>query len=137
VAVTAVVLVLPFLALGLVGRLLWGRLIHPVDILLAVVLCTITGSLMIGERPSRTRHHDRATSLWPPAPLSFGESPHHLHHADPTSARHGVDRGRLGPSAAVIRLLERLGRLHDARRRRRTGSRPVVPDVKHPIMQGS
>ncbi|MFS4092427.1 hypothetical protein [Streptomyces sp. AF1A] len=38
-------------ALGLVGRLLRGRLTHTVDILLAVVLCTIktiTGSRMIG-----------------------------------------------------------------------------------------
>ncbi|MER5529340.1 hypothetical protein ABT075_32945 [Streptomyces sp. NPDC002677] len=29
VAVTAVIVVLPFVALGLPGRLLWGRLIHP------------------------------------------------------------------------------------------------------------
>ncbi|MGY0060604.1 hypothetical protein ACWY4P_29370 [Streptomyces sp. LZ34] len=43
VAVTAVIVVLPFVALGLVGWLLWGRLIHPADILLAVVLHTFTG----------------------------------------------------------------------------------------------
>ncbi|MFE6359862.1 hypothetical protein ACFVP3_07635 [Streptomyces sp. NPDC057806] len=71
---------------------------------------------LIGERPFRTRRHDRATNLWPPALLSFGESWHNLHYADPTSARHGVDRGQLDPSAAVIRLLERLGRVHDVRR---------------------
>jgi stearoyl-CoA desaturase (delta-9 desaturase) len=68
---------------------------------------------MIGDRPFRTRRHDRATNLWPLALLSFGESRHNLHHADPTSARHGVDRGRLDPSAAVIRLLERLGWVYD------------------------
>ncbi|GHE73445.1 hypothetical protein GCM10017771_97190 [Streptomyces capitiformicae] len=28
---------------------------------------------------------------------------------------HGVDRGQLDPSAAVIRLLERLGWVHDVR----------------------
>ncbi|MFE5894461.1 acyl-CoA desaturase [Streptomyces sp. NPDC056468] len=70
---------------------------------------------LIGERPFRTRRHDRATYLWPLALLSFGESWHNLHHADPTCARHGVDRGQLDPSAAVIRLLERLGWVHDVR----------------------
>ncbi|MEU7686532.1 acyl-CoA desaturase, partial [Streptomyces spectabilis] len=43
------------------------------------------------------------------------ESWHNLHHADPTSARHGVDRGQIDPSAAAIRLLERLGWVHDVR----------------------
>ena len=70
---------------------------------------------LIGERPFRTRRHDRATNLWPLALLSFGESRHNLHHADPTSARHGVDRGQFDPSAAVIRFLERLGWVHDVR----------------------
>ncbi|MEU7430509.1 fatty acid desaturase [Streptomyces sioyaensis] len=64
---------------------------------------------VIGERPFRTRRHDRATNLWPLALLSFGESWHNLHHADPTCARHGVDRGQVDVSAAVIRLFERLG----------------------------
>ncbi|WP_455567677.1 acyl-CoA desaturase [Streptomyces celluloflavus] len=70
---------------------------------------------VIGERPFRTRRHDRATNLWPLALLSFGESWHNLHHADPTCARHGVDRGQLDPSAAVIRLFERLGWVRDVR----------------------
>ncbi|MGW1728633.1 acyl-CoA desaturase [Streptomyces sp. NPDC002306] len=70
---------------------------------------------VLGSRPFRTRRHDRATNLWPLALLSFGESWHNLHHADPTSARHGVDRGQIDPSAAVIRLLERLGWVSDVR----------------------
>jgi hypothetical protein len=70
---------------------------------------------VIGEHRFRTRRPDRATNLWPLALLSFGESWHSLHHADPTCARRGVDRGRLGPSAAVIRLFERLGRARDVR----------------------
>ncbi|MFG2224553.1 acyl-CoA desaturase [Streptomyces sp. NPDC048644] len=70
---------------------------------------------VIGERPFRTRRHDRATNLWPLALLSFGESWHNLHHADPTCARHGVDRGQLDPSAAVIRLFERCGWVWDVR----------------------
>ncbi|MFF4950850.1 acyl-CoA desaturase [Streptomyces chattanoogensis] len=64
---------------------------------------------VIGERPFRTRRHDRATNLWPLALLSFGESWHNLHHADPTCARHGVDRGQIDVSAALIRLFERAG----------------------------
>lgn len=43
VTVTAVIVVAPFLALGLAGWLLWGSLIHPADILLALVLYTVTG----------------------------------------------------------------------------------------------
>ncbi|WP_328422413.1 hypothetical protein [Streptomyces sp. NBC_00443] len=43
VTVTAVIVVLPFVALGLLGRLLWGSLIHPAGIVLTVVLYTITG----------------------------------------------------------------------------------------------
>lgn len=70
---------------------------------------------LVGERPFRARRYDRATNLWPLALLSFGESWHNLHHADPTRARHGVDRGRLDPSGAVIRLLERLGWVYDVR----------------------
>lgn len=41
--ITALIVFLPFLALGLVSWLLWGRLIHPVDVLLATVLYTVTG----------------------------------------------------------------------------------------------
>ncbi|MFG2140353.1 acyl-CoA desaturase [Streptomyces sp. NPDC048650] len=70
---------------------------------------------LIGERPFRTRRHDRATNLWPLALLSFGESWHNLHHADPTCARHGVDRGQVDLSAALIRLFERAGWVRDVR----------------------
>ena len=60
-----------------------------------------------GNRPFRSR--DKATNCWPLAVLSMGESWHNLHHADPTCARHGVDRGQLDSTAVVIRGLERLG----------------------------
>jgi len=62
---------------------------------------------MIGERPFSAR--DRSANFWPLALLSFGESWHNLHHADPTSARHGVLRGQLDISARVIWFLERFG----------------------------
>jgi stearoyl-CoA desaturase (delta-9 desaturase) len=37
------------------------------------------------------------------------------HHADPTSARHGVLRGQIDMSARVIRIFEQLGWAHDVR----------------------
>ncbi len=64
---------------------------------------------VVGERPFATRKYDRATNLWPLALLSFGESWHNGHHADPSCARHGRGRWQADPSAAVIRTFERLG----------------------------
>jgi len=68
---------------------------------------------MIGDRP--WTHRDRSTNFWPLATLSFGESWHNLHHADPTCARHGVGRGQIDVSARVIAILERLGWADDIR----------------------
>jgi stearoyl-CoA desaturase (delta-9 desaturase) len=62
---------------------------------------------MIGERPFRSR--DKAANFWPLAILSFGESWHNSHHADPTCARHGVLRGQLDISARIIWAFEKLG----------------------------
>ncbi|WP_433129327.1 acyl-CoA desaturase [Micromonospora sp. CA-240977] len=62
-----------------------------------------------GERPFAMRQGDRASNFWPLAILSFGESWHNLHHADPTSARHGVLRGQVDISARVIWLFEKVG----------------------------
>jgi stearoyl-CoA desaturase (delta-9 desaturase) len=39
----------------------------------------------------------------------MGESWHNLHHAYPSSARHGVGRGQLDSSAALIGVFERFG----------------------------
>lgn len=62
---------------------------------------------MIGERPFSSR--DRSANFWPLALLSFGESWHNLHHADPTCARHGVLRGQIDISARTIWLFEKFG----------------------------
>ncbi|PBC70295.1 stearoyl-CoA desaturase (delta-9 desaturase) [Streptomyces sp. TLI_235] len=94
--------------------LIWAGLIR-VALLQHVTWSVNSLCHMIGRRPFRTRRHDRATNLWPLALLSFGESWHNLHHADPTCARHGVDRGQIDPTAAVIHLLERTGWVHDVR----------------------
>jgi stearoyl-CoA desaturase (Delta-9 desaturase) len=65
---------------------------------------------MFGARPFRTRDH--STNFAPLAILSMGEAWHNNHHAFPTLARHGVDRGQLDGSAALIRLFERAGWAH-------------------------
>ncbi|MFH8464929.1 acyl-CoA desaturase [Streptomyces sp. NPDC017991] len=94
--------------------LLWAGLVR-IALLHHVTWSVNSLCHVIGHRPFRTRRHDRATNLWPLALLSFGESWHNLHHADPTSARHGVDRGQLDPSAAVIRAFELIGWVSDVR----------------------
>ncbi len=66
-----------------------------------------------GERPFVTR--DRAVNVWWLAVVSGGESWHNLHHADPTCARHGVDKGQVDSSAVLIRGFEKLGWAHDVR----------------------
>ena len=68
---------------------------------------------MIGDRPFRSR--DRAANFWPLAILSFGESWHNSHHADPTCARHGVRRGQVDISARMIWLFEKCGWVSDVR----------------------
>ncbi|WP_054055702.1 acyl-CoA desaturase [Alloactinosynnema sp. L-07] len=62
---------------------------------------------MLGERPFDAR--DKSTNFWPLAVASMGESWHNSHHADPTCARHGVQRGQVDISARVIWALEKLG----------------------------
>jgi stearoyl-CoA desaturase (delta-9 desaturase) len=67
----------------------------------------------LGERPFRSR--DKSGNVWWLAVLSLGESWHNLHHADPTCARHGVEKGQVDSSARVIRLFEKLGWATDVR----------------------
>jgi stearoyl-CoA desaturase (delta-9 desaturase) len=83
---------------------------------------------VVGARPFRTR--DRSANVWWLALPSFGESWHNLHHADPTSARHGALRGQIDISARLIWIFEKLGwashvRWPDAKRlaARRVGGR--------------
>lgn len=68
---------------------------------------------VVGERPFISK--GRATNFWPLAILSFGESWHNSHHADPTGARHGVLRGQIDPAARLIWAFEKLGWVHDVR----------------------
>jgi len=100
------------LALGLTG-LLWGGLVR------MLVLHHVTYSInsichVFGKRDFETDDHSRNV-FWL-APLSFGESWHNGHHAFPTSARHGLKRWQVDPSAWVIRGLEAVGLAWDVQR---------------------
>jgi stearoyl-CoA desaturase (delta-9 desaturase) len=67
----------------------------------------------IGERPFVAR--DKSANFWPLAILSFGESWHNSHHADPSMARHGVLRGQIDISARLIWLFEKFGWVRDVK----------------------
>ena len=66
-----------------------------------------------GDRPFAAR--DRSANVRWLALLSFGESWHNLHHADPTCARHGARPGQVDISARVIRIFELVGWAHSVR----------------------
>jgi stearoyl-CoA desaturase (delta-9 desaturase) len=97
---------------GALTAFFWGGLVR------VALLHHVTWSInsichMIGEQPFASRDHSR--NVWPLAVLSFGESWHNLHHADPTCARHGVQRGQVDLSARAIWAFEKLGWAHSVR----------------------
>jgi stearoyl-CoA desaturase (delta-9 desaturase) len=97
---------------GALTALFWAGIVR------MTVLHHVTWSVnsichVVGERPFASR--DRATNVWPLALLSFGESWHNSHHADPTCARHGVLPGQVDPTARLIWLFERLRWAYDVR----------------------
>jgi stearoyl-CoA desaturase (delta-9 desaturase) len=107
-------LVVPALIGGLVSGTWWGALtaLFWAGLVRVAVLHHVTWSInsichMFGDRPFAAR--DRSANVWWLAVLSFGESWHNLHHADPTCARHGVKRGQVDISARIIWIFERLG----------------------------
>ncbi len=66
-----------------------------------------------GKKEFEVRDKSRNVSWL--AILSFGESWHNLHHADPTCARHGVLKGQIDIAARTIWLVEKLGWAYDVR----------------------
>jgi stearoyl-CoA desaturase (delta-9 desaturase) len=117
---TAATLLLPAAIGGLVTWSWWGALtaffwagLVRIAVLHHVTWSTNSICHMIGERPYAAR--DRSANFWPLAILSFGESWHNLHHADPTCARHGVGRGQIDTSARIIWIFEKFGWVHDVR----------------------
>ncbi|MGK5738249.1 acyl-CoA desaturase [Micromonospora sp. URMC 103] len=99
---------------GALTALFWGGLVR-VALLHHVTWAINSVCHVYGERPFAMRQGDRAANFWPLAILSFGESWHNLHHADPTCARHGVLRGQVDISARVIWFFEKVGAAYDVR----------------------
>jgi len=93
---------------GALTAFLWAGLIR-IGLLHHVTWAINSVCHVFGERPFAMRDGDRASNFWPLAILSFGESWHNLHHADPTSARHGVLKGQIDSSARLIWIFEKLG----------------------------
>ncbi len=117
---TTVSLAAPAVLGGLITWSWWGALtaFFWAGLVRVGVLHHVTWSVnsichMIGNRPWTLR--DRSTNFWPLAIATMGESWHNLHHADPTCARHGVQRGQLDLTARLIWAFERLGWAYDVR----------------------
>ncbi|MEU3912801.1 MULTISPECIES: acyl-CoA desaturase [Streptomyces] len=117
---TAVSLAIPPLVGGLVTMSWWGAFTAFFwgSLVRVALLHHVTWSInsichAVGKRPFRSR--DRSGNVWWLAVLSCGESWHNLHHADPTSARHGVLRGQVDSSARLIRWFELAGWATDVR----------------------
>jgi stearoyl-CoA desaturase (delta-9 desaturase) len=91
---------------GAVSAFFWASLVR-ISLLHHVTWSINSICHTIGERPFKSRDH--SGNVWWLALLSFGESWHNLHHADPTCARHGVLRGQIDSSARTIWLFEKLG----------------------------
>ncbi|HEY2674902.1 MAG TPA: acyl-CoA desaturase [Rugosimonospora sp.] len=117
---TLITLTAPALIGGLVTWSWWGALTAFLwaGLVRVAFLHHITWSVnsvchMIGDRPFASR--DKSANVWPLAILSMGESWHNLHHADPTSARHGVGPGQIDVSARLIWMFEKAGWARDVR----------------------
>jgi stearoyl-CoA desaturase (delta-9 desaturase) len=97
---------------GALTAFFWGSLVR-VSLLHHVTFAINSVCHIRGRRPFRTR--DRSQNVWWLAILSFGESWHNFHHAEPVSARHGVGRFQIDSSALLIRVMEKLRWVSDVR----------------------
>lgn len=95
-----------------VTAFIWGSLVR-IALLHHVTFAINSVCHITGRRPFRTK--DRSQNVWWLSVLSFGESWHNFHHAEPTSARHGVRRLEFDTSAEVIRAMEKLHWVSDVR----------------------
>ena len=91
---------------GAVIALFWAGLVR-VSFLHHVTWSINSICHTFGKREFEAR--DKSKNVAWLAVLSFGESWHNLHHADPTCARHGVFKGQIDIAARGIWLAEKVG----------------------------
>lgn len=97
---------------GALTAFFWGSLVR-IALLHHVTFSINSVCHIKGRRPFRTK--DRSQNVWWLALPSMGESWHNFHHADPTSARHGVRFMEIDTSAVLIKLMEKLRWVRDVR----------------------
>jgi len=97
---------------GALTAFIWASLVR-VGLLHHVTFAINSVCHITGRRPFRTK--DRSQNVWWLAVLSFGESWHNFHHAEPSSARHGVRLLEFDTSAVLIKVMEKLGWVSDVR----------------------
>lgn len=98
---------------GAVTAGIWGSLVR------VFMLHHVTWSInsichFYGNRPFES--DDYSTNNWILSLISMGESWHNNHHAFPSAAVHGIGRGQVDVSGALIRALERAGLARNVKR---------------------
>ena len=92
-------------ARGALTAFLWGSLAR-IFFLHHVTWSVNSICHFYGNRPYKTT--DFSTNNWLLSLVSFGESWHNNHHAFPTSAIHGIEKGQIDITGGFIRMLQRL-----------------------------
>ena len=91
---------------GALTALIWAGLVR-VTLLHHITWSVNSVCHVFGRKPFAA--DDESRNFAPLAVVAMGESWHNFHHACPSSARHGVLRGQLDSSAALIKMFERAG----------------------------
>lgn len=96
--------------LGALTGLIWGGLVR---VFLVHHVTWSVNSICHFHGTRRFEVDDESRNVFWLALPSLGEAWHHNHHAFPRSARHGLKRWELDPSAVVISVLEKVGLAHN------------------------
>jgi stearoyl-CoA desaturase (delta-9 desaturase) len=91
---------------GALTALIWAGLVR-MTLLHHVTWSVNSVCHVFGRKPFEA--NDESRNFAPLALIAMGESWHNFHHARPSSARHGVLRGQLDSSAALIKVFEHAG----------------------------
>jgi stearoyl-CoA desaturase (delta-9 desaturase) len=97
---------------GLLMALFWAGLVR-IALVHHVTWSINSLTHVFGKQPFKTK--DQARNLAWLAFLAGGENWHNYHHADPSSARHGVLPGQLDSSAFILKILEKTNLAYDCK----------------------